>query len=222
VLSIFIKISLIIHVVAGSLSLLFGLLAILLKTKTPIHKKVGKVYFWCMTVIFITGCYLSIFSGNLFLFYISIFSYYLTISAYRALRYKKAIPVKKIDWLIDIISGLTFIGLIIFSILIFIKNNDKAIGIIPLVFGTIGLLSVLRSMYRYKRGMGKVPLEWLKLHIGNMIGSYIAAITAFLVNQSQYFPVHPTILWLGPTFALVPLIVIEIRKVKAKVKAIKV
>jgi hypothetical protein len=62
----------------------------------------------------------------------------------------------------------------------------------------------------------KETLYWLKIHVGNMCGSYIGAITAFVVNQSEHIPVNPILLWLGPTFILVPVIMVELRKIKSK------
>lgn len=210
----FIKVSLVIHVTAGTLALITGLLAMILKSQTPKHKRVGKIYFWCMTVIFVTGFYLSLIRGNLFLFYISIFSYYLTLVAYRALKYKDpAKRAERMDWLIELVSGGAFLGLVIYAVISFIYPEGRMSGLIPLAFGLIGLSGVRRNTARFRSGPSE-RLSWQKLHIGNMIGSYIAAVTAFLVNQSEYIPVNPVILWLGPTVLLVPLIRSEVRKVK--------
>ena len=59
-------------------------------------------------------------------------------------------------------------------------------------------------------------MYWLKKHIGNMCGSYIGAITAFVVNQSEHIPVNPVFLWLGPTVILVPVIIVELKKIKSQ------
>jgi len=45
-----------------------------------------------------------------------------------------------------------------------------------------------------------------------MCGSYIGAITAFVVNQSQHIPLPQVVLWLGPTAIIVPIIVMELKK----------
>lgn len=101
----FIRISTIIHVISGSLALLFGALAIMLKKNTPKHKPVGKVYFWSMTVIFVTGVYLSVFKNNIFLFLIAFFTYYSVCIAYRALKLKQLNITQKptmLDWFIEL------------------------------------------------------------------------------------------------------------------------
>ncbi len=59
-------------------------------------------------------------------------------------------------------------------------------------------------------------MVWLKVHIGNMLGSYIGAITAFVVNQMEHIPLPPIVMWLGPSVILVPIIVIELKKVKTQ------
>lgn len=168
-----------------------------------------------MSIIFVSSLILSLYKGNVFLFYIGVFSYYITITAYRALKLKKhrqGDSVKKLNWLIEIISCVVFILMVAFAVYIFIKTQNLA-AIIPLSFGLIGLSGV-RSNIRFFRRGPKEKLEWLKIHLGNMMGSYIGAFTAFLVNQSEYIPVNQIVLWLGPTLMIVPLIILELRKIK--------
>lgn len=206
-----------IHVLAGIGALIFGALAIILKRNTPKHKPVGRIYFWCMTVIFVTGVYLSVFKGQLFLFFIAIFTYYATLTAYRALRLKKLHKGQKplkIDWIIELMASLTFLGLIVFAIYFYFKNNSLD-AIIPLTFGVLGLIGVYKNIIRFIKGP-KETMFWLKIHIGNMCGSYIGAITAFVVNQSKHIPVSPIILWLGPTVIIVPIIMVELKKIKSE------
>jgi hypothetical protein len=108
---------------------------------------------------------------------------------------------------------LAFLGLITLGIIGLMNPGDKFVAVIPLTFGLIGLRGVQQKTTLYRKGP-KEKLFWMKFHVGNMIGSYIAAVTAFLVNQSEYIPVHQVILWLGPTVLFVPLIMFEIKKVK--------
>ena len=169
-----------------------------------------------MTVVFITAMFVSVYKELLFLFLIGIFTYYSTIIAYRSLRLKnlhKGQKPLKIDWLIEIIAGLTFTGMIAFAAYILIVKGNLG-GVIPLVFGAFGLLSV-RTNVRLMTRQPKETLYWLKKHIGHMMGSYIGAVTAFLVNQTEYIPINPIILWLGPAVIVVPAIIIESKKVKS-------
>ncbi len=49
-----------------------------------------------------------------------------------------------------------------------------------------------------------------------MLGSYIGAIAAFLVNQMEHIPLPPVIIWLGPAAIIVPIIFMELKKVKTQ------
>lgn len=212
-----ILIAIIIHVVAGIGALLSGATAILLRKNTPKHKPIGRIYFWCMTVIFITGIFLSVAKELLFFFFIAIFTYYSVLIAYRALRLKNLHTTQKpalVDWLIQGVAGLVFLAMFIWA-LFNLNKSGKDAAIITLVFCSMGLLGVYRNSWRFIKGP-KETNYWLKAHIGNMLGSYIGAITAFLVNQSQHIPVNPLFLWLGPTVIIMPIIFMELKKVKSE------
>ncbi len=216
-MALFIKYSLIIHVIAGCCALLFGAFAIALKNNTPKHKKVGKLYFWCMTVIFVTGVYISLYKNNIFLFLIALFTYYAVCIAYRALKLKQLNITQTpllIDWIIQIIAAIAFIGMVAYAIYIYIKTQQTD-ALIPFVFGVMGIFGIYKNTKRLTQ-KPKQTLEWLKVHIGNMCGSYIGAITAFVVNQSEHIPLPSIILWLGPTAIILPIILMETRKVKSK------
>lgn len=210
----FITFFLIMHVIAGTGALLSGAGAILLKKQTAKHKPIGKIYFWCMTMVFITGVFLSVVKGLLFLFFISIFTYYATIIAYRALKFRNNGKPGLFDWVVEITAAATFAGLIVLAGWYYFKFKTTE-AIIPLAFGTLGVIGV----YRNVRNFIKTPDEkhfWLKKHIGNMLGSYIGAITAFVVNQSEHIPLNPVFLWLGPTIILMPVIIAETKKLDKK------
>ena len=211
-----INVTIIIHIISGIGALISGAIAYALRKNTARHKPVGRIYFWCMTVIFITGVFLSFARGLLFFFYIAVFTYYSTIIAYRSLRLKNLHHHQKplhIDWLIEIVAGLTFIGLIIFASTAYLRNGNAG-AVIPFVFGCIGLWGVFTNIILFVKGP-KETLYWYKKHIGNMMGSYIGGVTAFLVNQMEYIPLNPILLWLGPTVIIVPVIVMELKKIKS-------
>lgn len=213
----FIHFTLIIHVIAATGALISGALAIILKSNTPRHKPVGRIYFWCMTGVFITATFISVVKHLQFLFLIGIFTYYATVIAYRALKLKNLHKGQKphlMDWIIEAIAGLTFLGMILFAILAYVQSATQ-MAVIPLVFGVLGVWGVYRNVSNFIKGP-KESLYWLKKHIGNMCGSYIGAITAFTINQSEHIPLNPIILWLGPTFIIMPIIIIELKKVKSQ------
>ncbi len=214
----FIKILTFTHIFAGCSALISGAIAMFFKAQTPKHRIAGKIYFWNMSFIFVSGMYLAVYRNNLFFIFISFFVYHMLITAYRSLKLKdlhKGQQPERIDWAIEVIAGAANLGFVIFAMYYFFKGNATSFVIVPFVFGSIGLRRVYQQVRRFIKKPSD-PTHWLQMHIGNMIGSYIGAITAFLVNQSSHIPLHPVVLWLAPTAILVPLIAIEINKVKNK------
>ncbi|MGZ3861560.1 MAG: hypothetical protein ACXVPN_01255 [Bacteroidia bacterium] len=221
-MELFIKASVLVHVIAGGLALLCGLIAILFRKDTRSHRPFGRVYFWCMTVVFITAVYVSTYRGNLFLFCIACFSYYSCITAFRSLRLKflhKGQKAKTIDWAIEWVFGIIHVGFTGLGVFLWV-NGNKQFGIICLVFGLTGLRINYLSNRRLK-GDVEYSNYWLLAHIGGMLGSYIAAITAFLVNNNLWMRMPGLVAWLSPTVILVPLLIYELQRVKKKGKLIR-
>lgn len=214
----FILVSIIVHVTAGCLALLAGLAAILLRNNVKKHRPFGKIYFWCMTVVFVTAIYVSVYRNNVFLFCVAFFTYYSCLTAYRSLKLKKlhaGQQVPKTDWLIEALFGLVHVGMIVFGITLFTDGNTE-FGIITMIFGALGL----RANYlNIKRLRGNITYSnyWLLMHISGMLGSYIGAITAFLVNNNaRWIHMPHMVAWLGPTVMLAPLIIYEVNRFKKK------
>ena len=213
----FIFVLLVIHIAAGTTALLAGLGAIIFRNKVKVHKPFGRIYFWSMTVIFFTAVYISIAHNNIFLFCVAFFTYYSALTAFRSLRLKKLHIDQKprwFDWGIEIFFGLMHIGFVTFAVILLMVPN-VGFGIVSLVFGLIGLRGNQTNIKRL-RGDLQYKNYWLLAHIGGMLGSYIGAITAFVVNNSRHIPLPNVVLWLGPTVFLVPLIIFELKKHKKK------
>lgn len=210
-----ITVSRIIHIAAGTLALLCGLGAILSRKKIKRHRPFGLIYFWCMTVIFVTSFYLSIYRGNLFLLFIGIFTFHASYTALRSLKLKELHlgqkPLTR-DWLIEIFNISANLGLIGIA-LFYITHGNAQFGIISVVFGMIGLRGSFSNIKRL-RGKIKMANYWLITHISGMLASYIGAVTAFTVNNSRWLRLPDVVLWLGPSVVLVPFIIYETNKFK--------
>jgi len=218
----FIRISLIVHVIAGCIALLAGLLAIIYRNRVYKHRPFGKIYFWCMTVIFFTAIYISVYRNNIFLFCVAFFTYYSCLTAYRSLKLKhihKGQKPKTIDWVIEILFGITHIGFVSFGIYL-LTNQNIEFGIICLVFGILGLRGNQQNIKRL-RGYVDYSNYWLLAHLGGMLGSYIGAITAFLVNNNRWIQMPNMIAWFGPAVLIVPMIIFEVNSVKKKGKLLR-
>jgi uncharacterized membrane protein len=198
------KILLIIHILAGSIGLFTGTINIIRRKGDTQHRLVGKYFFYSMIINSIAGFIMSLWHQNAFLLIIAVFSFYMTATGQRFLSLKridKGQSAKKIDWTLSIIMLVFASFFVIYGLYLF--ANDNNLGIVLLVFGLISLLMTRKDIALYK-GNIKIKNYWLLIHIQRMIGSYIAALTAFLVVNNTYLP--PLVAWLMPTFIMTPLI----------------
>lgn len=188
--------AMLLHVVAGALSLVTGLLVFVLKKGTSFHVKIGRVYFWCMTVVFITSVYVSVMKNNLFLLLIGFFSFYLVFSG---IEYSKVRSITKttLKHYLQVFSFATCFLIMVLLGLYSVFTSQMALGIILLVFGGIGASLSWDDVKFYILRRSRPPRSWMKEHIGRMTGSYIAAFTAFAVNNIHFLPT--VIIWLLPT-----------------------
>ncbi len=190
-----------IHISSGALVLLLGLIQMILPKKGIVHRRVGKAYFYLMVVIFFTALPPAVYAGNWFLACVSLFSLYLvwTGRRYAFNRTLSAVSIK--DKLITLFGFAAAFGMYLVAILFFMKK-ESGMAFVPIVFGTLVLLGSIQDMMYFffnkpEARFGK--MHWYFFHLTRMIGSYIAAVTAFIVNVqplgSHWFHwIWPTIL----------------------------
>src|SRR5205085_7300238 len=135
------------------------------------HRLWGKVFFWCMTWLFISAVVLSVFKWIPFLLMIAVFSYYSVFIAYRAL-YQKQIHLGKniywYDWMalmIAVAFNVFFIGYGINNV---IHTTMGMFGWLAIGFGTGGLLQDVGQLRSFLKPPDKN--HWLYSHLSNMIG----------------------------------------------------
>jgi uncharacterized membrane protein len=207
-----------IHIVAGSLSLLSGFIAITSKKGQSYHRLSGKVFFWSMTVTCLLGLNAGIFKPEFRIFIpIALISFYQVASGYRILYIKtlhKGQQAKWVDWLLTVGMFLTSNVFIVLGILNL--NKDLFFSIVLFSFSTIGIYCCLVDFYNYiEKPVNKN--YWLFIHIFRMSHGFIAALTAFLVNNSKLFPFLPQLLLLILPIAIgQPIISLTILKYKRK------
>ncbi|WP_439554219.1 hypothetical protein [Flavobacterium macrobrachii] len=196
---------LIIHIIAGSIGLLTGTINIIKKKGDKAHKSVGKFFFYSMLINGFAGFIMSLIHRNDFLLIVAVFSIYMVATGQRFLSLKqlhKEQKPKTIDWILTY-TMLVFVFLFIIygSYLLINKVN---FGIVLLVFGVVSCLMAIKDIKVYK-GNIKEKNYWLLLDIQRMVGSYIAALTAFIVVNNHFLP--GIVGWLLPTVIFTPLIV---------------
>ncbi|ETX05561.1 MAG: hypothetical protein ETSY2_22250 [Candidatus Entotheonella gemina] len=194
---------LILHITAGFTALVTAFVAIFSKLINVAHQwhlYSGRIYFWAMFVIFVTSIPMSILHPNLFLFLISIFSFYYALTGWRLAKNRRGTP-QLIDWTTASIMSFTSIVMILYGSYMLISHTN---GIILLVFGVLGSSSGYRDFKRLRAG-GVRGQARIAEHLSGMMGATIATITAFLNNNVTFHP--EVVVWLGPTLVISPLIV---------------
>lgn len=186
-----------IHIAGGTSALIVGLGAMLTKKGSTVHRNFGKVYFWSMTAVFIGALATAIGHHKDFLLMVAFFSYYMTVRGYRILSLKKLNTGQKpawIDWTITVIAG-TFI-LFLLGWGVYVALQGIGMGIVGIVFGAIGssfLIQDVKSFFQPPRE----KMHWWFTHLGSMGGSYISAVTAFVVVNIE-FEQFNWVLWVLP------------------------
>ncbi len=97
-------------------------------------------------------------------------------------------------------------------------------NIILMVFGGISVALIIKEFQTFiktTRNQSIPKMAWLKRHIGMMMGTYLATITAFIVTAGPrttwYEMIQPQWLpWVLPTIILAPMIAFFTRKYVGK------
>ncbi|MEG9862581.1 MAG: hypothetical protein V6Z81_08905 [Parvularculales bacterium] len=196
-----------IHILSGSIALLCAVIAVSSAKGKKLHVLSGRTYFWCMVAIFLTAIPMSVINSNIFLFLISVFSFYLAFSGMRFARNRKGIATT-VDWIAVALMILSGVGMWILSAIYVVNDNSQYITL--LVFGFLALALGYADFRSYKNrtATGK---EKLSRHLTNMMGGTIAVVTAVLVVNVRVEPVW--IWWVLPTALITPVIFWWNRKV---------
>ena len=207
---------LIIHIAAGVISLVTGLISILSLKGGKVHKKSGKIYFYSMTIVFVTAIIIASYRFNRFLFLIAFLSYYSVFAGVRKLRLKnlhKNQKPKWYDWTAGIINGIANLFFIGLGIYYSIENGFFSGGaLLSVGFGIGGLLISYVNLKPFIIKPNK-SYHWYLSHIGNMFGGYIATSTAFLSTLiSKYEIMNPFLGFALPSIIGVPVLIYWINK----------
>lgn len=167
------------HAVTGSLGLMTGLVAIIVKKGGITHKRFGRFFYYSMLSTACLALFVSVLPNHEspFLFVIGIFSSYFILTGYRAVRFKNKNP-ELFDYIISWVMIITGLCMIAIPMIL-----SKEMNIVLSVFGFAGLIFSIQDVFIYRRPED-LKLNWLKVHLGKMMGAYISAVTAFVVvNQ---------------------------------------
>ncbi|WP_324672142.1 DUF2306 domain-containing protein [Hymenobacter sp. GOD-10R] len=205
------------HIAAGSLALLAGLIPMLGRKGGPVHVRAGRVYVYSMLVVAATAVLLCLLQpltlSRLFLTGIAVLSFYLSFTGWRAARQRSAKPASS-DLVLSTVATLVGLGMVGIGIALH--------AVLFAFFGGLICLFAGQDTWVALRGTAAAPMPWLLRHLTRMGGSYISATTAFIVvNLGRWLPAGaPSWInllgWMAPTILGSILIARTVRYYKAK------
>lgn len=194
------------HVTAGFTALVVAPVAMMVRKGSGVHKRWGRVYFWAMFAIFVTALGLLVVRPNLFLTFISVLSFYGAFSGVRSLRRKRPASGQRPTWLdwgaavgalaagsgFVLWGGLTLSGL-------WQAAMPSAFSLLGIAFGVVLGKDAWHDLTSFRRP-NPDPRWWWTYHLERMVGSYLAAVTAFLVqNVGPLLPdTFVWVVWVAP------------------------
>ena len=180
------------------LALVLAPLAMLTVKGGRAHRRWGKIYFWSMLVVASTAAVLALWRPQIFLALLAVFSFYLAFTGYRALSRKRPTHGERAragDWAAALV---TFAASAALAVLGLVRPGPswERLGVVPVVFGVLGMVLAGVDLARFARPPAD-PRAWWFAHMGGMLGSYIAAVSAFSVVNFTFLPT--AVRWLWPT-----------------------
>lgn len=216
----------IVHIASGTAALAAGVGAMIGRKGGKNHSRWGLLYFWAMFGIFVSALGLIAFRPNIFMFTISILSFYSALTGYRSL-FRKTGGAGRIDWaasLIALPAGLGVMawgGLVLAGLLAF-PQEMMAFAILGIIFGAMLAHNAATDLRSYRRPPSEKSW-WLFYHLDRMLGSYIGAATAFTVqNVGRQLPDELVwIAWVAPALIGMPAIAYWTRTYRRKLSAVR-
>jgi uncharacterized membrane protein len=215
VMEIIATISLIIHIIAGTSTLIAGPIALFYQKKNRLHRIAGKVFMYAMVVVIITSVFTFLRLPHVvfyqFLFAISIMVSMNIWQGVRSILFMKGqrpgVWDRRIVWFFILTGG----AMLNAAAWYFLRGGEIALPILFAVFGII----VLADSLKFRRFLEADYVNsqwWLRLHILGMMAAFIASSTAFTVNAAHFLPWY--LQWFGPAIILQPLVFYYLRQRK--------
>ena len=200
------------HILAGLISLGIAYVLLFIKKGNKRHKKLGLIYVYGMSTIFVTAIPLSLLGEfNPFLFVVAIFSFYLAFSGYRQGRDRNGAR-EQIDKVLGVF--ITATSILFYSMAVSLYLIEDSMWITSVVFGSIALGMGINDFRRMKILERPDFYDRTNLHLNLMLAGTIATTTAFIVTIDPF-----SILWLNwvaPTIVGTPIIIYFSRRELAK------
>ena len=191
------------HILAGFISLAIAYVLLFIKKGNKRHKKLGMIYVYGMTTIFVTAIPLSLLGEfNPFLFVIAIFSFYLAFSGYRQGRDRNGAR-EQIDKVLGVF--ITATSILFYSMAVSLYLIEDSMWITSVVFGSIALGMGINDFRRMKIDERPDFYDRTNLHLNLMLAGTIATTTAFIVTLNPFS--IDWLNWVAPTIVGTPIII---------------
>lgn len=205
------------HIFFGSIALLTGAIAIFSENGKRLHRTSGNLYFWAMTLVFMTGITVAGYRFNRFLFLIAFISYYSVFAGVRFLKLKRlqyGQNPKWYDWAAGIINGEMNIQFVSMGIYYLFQTNHPDAALLSIGFGIGGLVVSYVNLKPFIVRPQSAHY-WYTAHIGNMMGGYIATVTAFLSTMVSRFDImNPFLAFALPSVIGIPILLFWTQKIE--------
>jgi len=187
------------HILCGTVALFVAPAAMLTAKGQQAHRRWGKIYFWAMAALTMSAMLMTLFRPVLFLALVAVFSFYFAFRGYRSVKRKNQQP-SFFDWAAAWIALAGSLGLVVLGVFP-LKAGFLPAPVVSLAFGLFGASISGIDIYRFYRPP-RDPRTWWYSHMGGMLGSYIAVVSAFSVVNFQFLPV--ALRWLWPSAVGIP------------------
>jgi uncharacterized membrane protein len=211
------------HIFCGGTVLLLGIFQMINRKGGKNHIIIGKIYVGAMWWICITAIsIISFYRFSAFLMVIAVLTFYATFVGVRVLKRKKLGTEKWYDWAISIATALFGIGLVVYGVHLYFNTSYSTLAFLCVLFGFFSSFTAVQDLKFFIQPNTKEKQWWLHQHISAMGGSYIAAITAFAVQNPNLFMPNSSyqwLLWVLPGVIGSPIIAMAVRKRRKMLKA---
>lgn len=185
------------HIIAGGLVLLLGLVAMFNRKGSKSHTVVGKIYvgamWWiCLSAVLI----ISFYRFSAFLMVVAVLTFHSSFVGVRVVNRKQHGSHKWYDWLVAIATALFGLCLVGYGAFQGLMNQRFVLATLCAFFGVFTCKNGLNDVRFFLQKHINDRFWWLRQHISAMGGSYIAAVTAFVVQNPNFFMPESEYQWL--------------------------
>lgn len=185
------------HIICGATVLLLGLVQMINRKGGKSHIILGKIYVGAMWWICISALsIISFYRFSAFLMVIAVLTFHSSFVGIRVMKRRTPGTEKWYDWAVGIVTGLFGLGLFGFGIYHSFFTNHEILGFLSILFGVFTSISGIKDIRFFLKKDTPIKFWWLHQHISAMGGSYIAAVTAFAVQNPNFFMPESSPQWL--------------------------